>query len=197
MVRYVKEVQDHSTTVAVHPVDRLLDSMTKGSAAIVAPMSANQYEDFPVALAVSGSALGPLLADIQATAGPDSHVVGIAGVRLSPRMRAELIGGDFEIQGESLQEQAVATRGNTTWQWTVRSAWPGERTLRVRLHALVLVQGQETPRSFNVAEHRLTVRIDATEWAIRNWQWVASALALPLLAFVYQTLWKRNGIRTP
>lgn len=183
LVYFVAVPQYQSYGGRPNDVERILQRLTRGSAVVTAPKSVKQYESFNVSLAVAGEKLESLLATETVKARPDSQLTGLTDVLLSPRMKAELIGPDFEIAEQGAQEQAVSARGTTVWVWTVRSGWPGTRKLKVRLHALVSVRGVDTPRSFQVAEHELAVQIDPFEWAVRNWQWVASALLLPFIGW--------------
>lgn len=102
---------------------------------------------------------------------------------MSPRMKAELLGEDFVIEGKEPQEQLVTQRDTTVWTWRVYSEMPGQRMLKVRIHTLVKVDGQEAPRTIEVAETQVSVKVNPSEWALRHWEWIATALVLPIIGW--------------
>jgi len=172
-------VQRTETAMATIPIASWMGKLVDGTAVVTVPVEAKQYEGFSVTLFVTPRALQHGSTDEQTVA------VGIA-----PRMRAELLGADFDVDEKGPREQAMSRTQTTAWRWKVKSDWPGDRMLRVRVDAMTTVAGHETPRMFDVVEHTVKVKINPVEFVVRNWQWVFSALALPLVGFVFR---KRQG----
>ena len=171
-----------------HPVDSALAKLPTGSATVLAPAEVLQYQGFDVLLTLSKKELADLIDSTEAGAPPGSTVKGITGVRMSPRMKAELVGEDFIIEDKGPQEQVVTIRDSTVWKWRVHSEMTGPRILKVRLHTLIKVDGQEAPRTIEVAEAHVEVKVNPSEWALRHWEWIASALVLPIVAWVFKRL---------
>lgn len=171
-----------------HTADSALAKLPIGSATVVAPEEVLQYQGFDVLLTVAKKELADLIDSTEAGAPPNSTVKGIAGVRMSPRMKAELVGEDFIIEDKGPQEQVVTLRDNTVWKWRVHSEMTGPRILKVRLHTLIKVDGQEAPRTIEVAEAQVEVKVNPSEWALRHWEWIASALVLPFVAWGFKRL---------
>ena len=169
-----------SPTPESFPVDIKLGILPVGSAAVTAPRKVTQYQSFNVSLRLARGELAPLLADTTSAAPPGTAVAGISGVRMSPRMKAELIGDDFIVEGnESKQVQLVTEREDTTWEWRVHSDTVGSHLLTVRIDTLLIVEGAEAPRIIDVADVNIAVKVDAIEWAIRHWEWIGSGLVIP------------------
>ena len=90
------------------PVSRALSKLPLGSAAVAAPKSVRQYDDFEVTLRLAKE---PLAENIDAAKGesPAGYVMqGVPDVRISPRMRAELYGKDFLIDAAAATERCHA-----------------------------------------------------------------------------------------
>lgn len=152
-------------------------ALVHGSAFVQFPSEATQYESFAVALVV--------------VANPRAVVAAASSVGLTPRMRAELLGADFDVDEKGLREQAVNYLGETTWTWHVKSDWPGTRSLHVRVDALTNVAGRETPRMYDVAEPKVKIRASPWEFVERNWQW-AAGIATTVLAGIFGILFRKK-----
>lgn len=170
-------------TTQLNDVDRALSKLPRGSAVVAVPNSVKQYEGFDVALTLARKGLADLIDETQSRVPSDFVVRGVPDVRISSRMRAELIGEDFTIEQKDPQEQAVTLKEDTVWKWRVRGEWPGTRVLKVKLHAVITVKGNELPRTIEVAEERIAVRVNPSEWALRHWEWIATALVLPIVGW--------------
>ena len=90
---------------------------------------------------------------------------------------------DFAIEEKGPQEQLVTLRDTTVWTWRVHSEMTGKRTLKVRIHTLIRIDGQEAPRTIDVAEAQVAVKVNPSEWALRHWEWIATVLVLPILGW--------------
>jgi hypothetical protein len=174
-------------------VDAALARLPQGSATVTAPSEVLEYRGFDVSLRLAKMALADLIEDTQAKAPKGAAVHGIANVRMSPRMSAELIGEDFVIEEKGPQEQVVALNEDTVWNWRVHSETLGRHTLVVRLHTLLTAAGKEAPKTIDVAETQIDVKINPPAWTLRNWQWVASALVLPVVGWGFKRLFDKKS----
>lgn len=166
-------------------VDALLAKLPKGSAIVIVPPEALQYKGFDVSLRLAKKNLAQLINDAKPKAPKGTIIKGIPEVRMSPYMKAELIGEDFIVEGNGLQEQSVTLKEDTVWTWRVHSERLGCRTLKFRLNTLIT--GREAPRTIEVAEVQIAVKLNPFEWTLRHWEWIATALVFPIVAWN----WKR------
>lgn len=171
-----------------NPVDNALRKLLRGSAFVVSPSEVKQYARFDVSLYLEKGDLAPAISAAKATTPEGFSISGIENVRLSPRMKAELLGDDFVIESKGPLEQAVTLAEPTTWKWSVRGELPGSRRLTVRLHTLIKVDGQEASRVLDVAEMTISVKVDAREWALRHWEWIATAIVLPFVGWAVKQM---------
>ncbi len=172
-------------------VDSALAELPKGSATVTAPSEVLQYQGFDVSLRLAREELTELIDDTKLNANPRETVQGITNVRMSPRMSAELVGEDFSIEDKGLKEQMVTLKEDTVWIWRVYSGMPGSRVLKVRLHTLMTINGKETPRTIEVAEAKVVIKVNPTEWALRHWKWIVSALILPIIGWGLKRLFDK------
>lgn len=163
--------------------DSLLSRLPVGAGVIDAPEEVLQYQGFNVSVHVAKKKLDELINDIKSKAPAGTTVQGIAGVRLSPRMKAELIGDDLNIEDKGPQEQLVTLNEATVWTWRVHYETPGRHMLEVRLYALIIIDGREAPRIFQVADANVAVKVNPSGWVLRHWEWIASALVLPIIGW--------------
>jgi len=169
-------------------VDKMLAKLPKGNAAITAPKEVRQYQGFDVTLRLTTKELAQLMSIMETESTQVATLKGIYGIRISPRMKAELIGEHFIIQEKGPQEQAITLEEDTTWKWRVHSETLGQHTLKARLHTLVKADGQEAPRTIEVAEAIVSVQVSPLEWAQRHWEFIATGLLIPFLAWAFKGL---------
>jgi hypothetical protein len=181
------------TKPALPEVDSALAELPKGSATVTAPSEVLEYRGFDVSLRLARMALADLIEDTRAKAPKETAVHGFAGIRMSPRMKAELIGEDFVIEEKGPREQLVTLNEDTIWNWRVHSETLGRHVLIVRLHTLLKIAGEETPKTIDVAETEIDVRVNPPDWALKNWEWIATALVLPVVGWGLKRLRDRKS----
>jgi pilus assembly protein FimV len=54
------------------------------------------------------------------------------------------------------------------------------------------VSGRESARPVDVAEATITAKVNAPSWAMNYWEWIASAIGLPVLGFALRSLFRRR-----
>jgi len=111
-------------------------------------------------------------------------------------MVANLTGLDFDIERTSDARQPVATTGVTMWAWSIEPTDPGTRSLHLTLSALIDVDGNEETYTVKTFDRTWTVVVPwpdrVTGFAGENWQWLWTAILLPLVAFVWRRLRMRQ-----
>ncbi|SFE57691.1 hypothetical protein [Nitrosomonas sp. Nm166] len=150
------------------------------STAITIPSAVKQYESFEVALNLETKQLSRFLNEIVATASEGTSIQGITGV-VSPYMKAEIAGEDFEIDRQGPQEPVSAYNGMGSWRWRVIPESSGSHDLKFQLHLLTQDAGQQTEKILDLAEARFSVQANPSEWFKRNGLWIALSLLVPVV----------------
>lgn len=145
------------------------------SAAIRVPPAVKQYENFEVVLNLETKQLSKVLNEIVATASEGASIQGIKGI-VSPYMKAEIGGEDFEIDRQGPQDPVSAYDGIASWRWRVTPESSGSHDLKFQLHLLTQDAGQQTDKILDLAEARFSVQANPSEWFRRNGLWMALLL---------------------
>ncbi len=152
------------------------------STAITIPETVKQYEPFDVVLNLETQQLSKFLNEIVSMASEGTSIQGIAGV-VSPNMKAEIAGEDFEIDKLGPQEQLSAHRGIANWRWRVTPESSGAQELRFQLHLQTQNNAQSATKILDLAEANLAVQANLSEWFKRNGFWIASLLLAGIAIF--------------
>lgn len=111
-----------------------------------------------------------------------------ATIKTAPVMEATLTGGGFEISPAGAQRQALNPQSNTTWDWSVIPREAGQQTLKLRLFAVISVQGMAAPLEVKTFERDIPVEVSvvqiATGFLKENLQLVWVVLVLPIAGFL-------------
>jgi hypothetical protein len=111
-------------------------------------------------------------------------------VKVSDQMKARLTGFGFKINPLTDETQPVGERTVTAWQWTVEPSKTGLLHLHLTLTALINVAGSN--RTYAVKTYDRTLRIRVTwldrvsGFVSRNWKWLWTAIAVPLLVWGFR-----------
>jgi len=159
-------------------INTLMMKIPIDSAVITIPATVKQYEPFDVALNLETKKLARLLNEIVSIASEGTAIQGITGV-VSPDMKAEIAGEDFEIDKQGPQEQLSAYRGTANWRWRVTPESSGSHDLKFQLHLLTQNNGQQNTKVLDLAEASFSVQANPSEWFKRHWLWVVSLLLVP------------------
>jgi hypothetical protein len=120
----------------------------------------------------------------------------VGTIKVSDVMVANLTGLDFDIQRTSDARQPVASTGATMWGWSVEPTEPGTQSLHLTLTALLDVNGKEETYTVKTLDRTWTVVVPwperVTGFAGENWQWLWTAIILPLAAIVWRRLRMRQ-----
>jgi hypothetical protein len=181
-----------STSPGESPVDRVLGQLNLGNIAFNAPRTMEMEKAQNVQLVLSlEQSIEELKASIQALGTKEG-----ARISVSDRMQASLSGLAFDIVAITPDEQAIASKGITSWQWEVVPKKEGSQRLYLSLTALFDVNGKDTKRSIKTFEKVIEVEVTPFQRArlfiSGNWQWLWATFIAPVGFW----LWKRrNNVR--
>jgi hypothetical protein len=123
-------------------------------------------------------------------------------IEVSDVIVAKLTGLDFDIEPTSDSRQPVLSTGVTMWGWSVEPTEPGTRSLHLTISALIDVGGTEETLTLKTFDRTWTVVVPwpdrVTGFAGENWQWLWTAILLPLGAIVWRRLrMRQRGAERP
>ncbi len=118
----------------------------------------------------------------------------VEAIKVGRFMTVKLTGTAFDIKALSKDDQFVGTSEFTEWSYLVKPLSPGLHNLDLAVGVRVKLQGGgEETRYYPVLDRAIRVRVNPvfsiTRFLSGNWQWLASALVFPLLAW----WWKRRS----
>jgi hypothetical protein len=109
-------------------------------------------------------------------------------IRVAPRMEARLTGLGFKIEANTSEIQAVGGREATVWSWEIQPTEKGTRRLHLTVSALISVDGRETSRTIQTFDRVIQIHVTwmdrVSGFAGRNWQWLWTAILIPLAGFL-------------
>jgi hypothetical protein len=173
-------------------VDKALAALEPANIAFNTPTELQLDEQEAVQLLVSREqAIEELKEQIEAAGRKEG-----AQIKVSDVMVATLTGLDFDIQRTSDARQPVASTGATMWSWSVEPTESGTRSLHLTLSALIDIDGTEETYTVKTFDRTWTVVVPwpdrVTGFAGENWQWLWTAILLPLGALVWRRLRMRQ-----
>ena len=122
-----------------------------------------------------------------------SGVPQIETLKVGPIMKVVLVGdqGAFHIEKFSSEEQTVAGKPFAQWEWDVTPLRSGNQTLHLQASASIYVPGRgEKPVDIPVIHKSIQVKVDrwyaTKEFVGNNWQWLWTALIIPLGGWLWQ-----------
>jgi excisionase family DNA binding protein len=133
----------------------------------------------------------PLTSGLQ---GPGSPVV--EPLLVGPFMKANISGDKFKITALSDEEQIVNRKTFTQWIWEVVPLEAGNQALYLTMTARIKIQGDgEEKKDILVKNTKIKVKVNPA-YSVRtffehNWQWIATAIIIPLVIFGWGR-WKRK-----
>jgi hypothetical protein len=111
-------------------------------------------------------------------------------IRVSDAMEAQLSGSGFAVENVTPTVQLVSRDAVTEWKWEVEPTETGERRLHLALSALIDVNGSERPYTVRTFERTLVVEVTLRRrletFAEENWQWLWTAILVPVGAWWLQ-----------
>jgi hypothetical protein len=193
-----QEVTNYSTQLA-EDAWRLLQW---GSVVFSAPARIVLEHSESVSVAVS-SKLSP--AELEAVLGEELRDSIGDNVKISNRMRAELIGPAFTIVPLALEEQVVRTDEPTHWRWTVTPTRSGDQSLHLNVYAVLKIPdiGKDEGLPIIIKTYDKKIAIDlgilqrVASFLRKHWQWIFASLLYPVLKFIVGRIGKGGGSAGP
>jgi hypothetical protein len=172
-------------------MDDALGALEPANIAFNTPTELHLDEEEAVRLLVSREqAIEELQKQLEAAGREEGHRIEVSDV-----MVATLTGLDFDIERTTDARQPVLSTGVTMWGWSVEPTEPGTRSLHLTISALIDVDGTEETYTVKTFDRTWTVVVPwpdrVTGFAGENWQWLWTAILLPLAALV----WRRVRMR--
>jgi hypothetical protein len=171
-------------------VDRILRSLELANVAFNAPTTLWVRETAIIQLVLS---MRHSIEDLQRTITAPGEKEG-ARVRISNEMEARLSGSGFKIEAITPEVQAVSASEPTEWKWEIEPTKVGSHHVHLTLSAHLQVEGQRVPRLIRTFERSIKVNVTWREKAglflAGNWQWLWTAILVPITAWVVRR-WKR------
>jgi hypothetical protein len=162
-------------------------NLSPGTVAFNAPdhMKVSNTETVTVRIAPKGEASG-------ITTGLSGQTSTASQEHITPNMAAKLDGIGFEITALTPETQLVAGGGFAEWRWNVTPTEAGDHNLNVSIIAKL----DQYERVVSTETH--AVHVDGNpmgafeDFFEKNWQWLASAIVIPLIALLWNSRAKRK-----
>jgi hypothetical protein len=169
-------------------VDQALRDLPLGSVAFNTPRSLATGQTAEIHLLVSvRRSIGELKAAIT-----EAGLKEGARVRLSDQMVADLTGLGFQIEPETEEQQAVSTERPTEWRWQIAPTRTGTLHLHLTLSAVILTPTGSRFYTIRTFERTLNIKVTwshrLTSFVSGNWQWLWTAILVPLALILYRRL---------
>ena len=173
-----------AATTPLAEVDRELRRLPFGRISFTVPESLELGDTFVLRLVLS---LEDSVSQLRQRISEIAQRRGIR-VRVSDEMEARLTGFGFTITAINPERQLVSRYATTEWAWDLKAVELGVHQLHLSLSALLDAKNGQTPRTVRTFDTTLTVRVtwfDRTRGFISdNWQWLLTAILLPLAGWI-------------
>ena len=125
-----------------------------------------------------------------------------AEVKVSSRMKANLVGRGFDVVAIRPEEQAVGTSGTTEWRWEVTpTSDQPQGLLHLTLTALVAVDGSPVPIAVRTFDRWVAIEVTWTQrlsaFVGDYWQWLWAAVLVPLGAGIWRKIKAYRRLSSP
>ena len=164
-------------------IDRVLAGLPLANVAFNAPVTLRVHETAVIQLLLSGEQPIEQLQDQLTELGDKEG----EQIKVSDRMEAQLSGLGFTIAAITPAVQPVSGQGVTEWRWEIEPTRVGTRRLHLTLSALIDLKGRESTYAIRTFERSLAVRVTWSErlsgFLSDNWQWLWTALLIPLVGW--------------
>ena len=199
----ISEYQDYishsrlSSGVYKDPVERALNKLPWGNIAFNNPRTMAYGETVVVQLLLSGNRASDEILLLTDEAGEKETY----RVQFSNDMEASLVGSSFEISPITDERQAVSRSGIAEWKWQIKAKELGEQRLYLVLNAHMTVNDHDMPYVVRTFSRELKVQIvwpQSVKYFLWSyWQWVCTAIALPLVGWLVSLVIRRHRPEKP
>ena len=173
-----------AATTPLADVDRELRRVPFGFISFTVPDTLELGDTFVLRLVLS---LKESVSQVQRRISEVARQHGIR-VRVSDEMEARLTGFGFTITAINPERQLVSRYATTEWAWDLKAAELGVHQLHLSLSALLDAKNGQTPRTVRTFDTTLTVRVTwfnrTRDFISDNWQWLLTAILLPLAGWI-------------
>jgi hypothetical protein len=189
---------------APHLVERAWRNLQWGSVAFNTPAKIFLKHSERVSVAVSPQ-LSP--ADLETLLreqlGPRSE--DGERIKISNRMRAELIGPGFTITPLAPEEQGVRVDEPTYWRWTITPTRSGDHSLHLNIYAVLGIPDVSSNRDVQIVlktyDKKIVVEIGimqrVTSLLREYWQWVFASILIPVVKLMMERRGKQSLSKPP
>jgi hypothetical protein len=171
-------------------------SMKWGNLVFSAPDSMGLYQFKAVHAVLSLTKSGTQLQEMMKDAG----VVKERKIRVSNIMAARLKGEGFRIEPLTETLQAVDFQGETQWQWQITALQPGAQKLYLAVDAIINIDGRDMPHTVHSLYEQIQIHVawhqQVSRFVAANWQWLWTAVALPMIGWIWERRKKSSTRRT-
>ena len=167
-------------------IDVILEGLTFANVAFNAPTELHLGDTAVIELLVSGERpIRELKEEIRERGEREGGRIQVSDV-----VEARLTGLGFRIQAISDERQPVRRAGVTRWSWEIEPVETGALRLHLTISAIVDVAGSESTYTIETFRRELDVRVTWSErvsgFVGSNWQWLWTAILLPIGAWLLQ-----------
>jgi len=137
--------------------------------------------------------------EVRISKDPDADIVSaltgqgvpqIEEIKVYEFMKVKLTGEEFDIDPLNEEEQIIGPQGYTEWAWEVLPRKSGEKFLHLHVSLRIKIPFGEKTKDHPVMDKAILVKINpiytAKVFCCAYWQWIATAIILPLIAFIWR-----------
>jgi hypothetical protein len=172
-----------------YPTPDLLNHLIEGKIAISIPDTMKYHRNYPALASITAS-----LNDIILLQGIDtSNIREIQPIQVSSKMKVSLIdptGENFSINNVNNKEQIINAKSNTVWQWNVKPLKSGTNKLIMVASVIIKSKQDDGEKDFVVTEKYISIHTPFMngfiEFFEEKWQWILSAILIPLAIYWFK-----------
>lgn len=174
-------------------IDEIIEKLEFGNIAFNTPSTLSLGDSEVIQLLLSQQlSIEELQQKIRAKGKTEGH-----RIRVSNKMEARLSGSGFKIEAILPEVQAVAASNNTEWKWKIEATKGGNQELHLTLSALLYLDDQPTPYVIRTFERTINVRVTLlrriSSFVAGNWQWLWTAVLIPVAGWIIHKRKRRRS----
>lgn len=168
-----------------HNTDAILDQLSLATIALAVPDKANLNTKIQAQLLMSMFLDETTLREELTAAGSSFS----SGVLVSRVVHAKLTAPDFEVEAITPERQAISTTSNTEWLWNLTPKRTGQHQVYLTITAFVYVdESNFIERHIKTFQKVVVIEVTPEQviraWLAQHWQWLWTALLLPIYLFI-------------
>jgi hypothetical protein len=176
-------------------IDKIIQGLSLANIAFNTPDTMRMGQTQSIQLFLSGSAtVEALQKQITAAGSLNSGQVQISGL-----LDAHLTGANFQIEAVTPEQQAVGTTHTSHWEWRVTPTQRGAQQLELTISPILRIDGVDREVSIKTFDKTINVNVDwprsVSAFIAANWQWLWTAIFVPIALMAWRWLRKRKSAR--